>query len=296
MKIILEQNDIYEPGQYIRGVIVFNAVGDIPVSECNVNLICMAEVGWTENPGIKDEGHSFHIKHKLMDISYELLALNGESYYRLGHHEIPFEFYLPENLNLPSSYQSRFGSIVYSVDVKIGEKLKRREILVEVPIRKNLWLSVGGTSEKDFGVLSFASGKITMQATLRKKGYYRGEELIVDYVIDNCSTATVKPRVTFFQTQIYMTGERHKTVESSLTEAIEGDEIGSHTMIDDGNLTVTIPVDIPLSIKSEYITLKYFLHLTLDIPLAIDIHINLPVVITTRSSLENTYDQQQQRH
>lgn len=199
-------------------------------------------------------------------------------------------------MNLPSSYQSRFGSIVYSVDVKIGEKLKRREILVEVPIRKNLWLSVGGTSEKDFGVLSFASGKITMQATLRKKGYYRGEELIVDYVIDNCSTATVKPRVTFFQTQIYMTGERHKTVESSLTEAIEGDEIGSHTMIDDGNLTVTIPVDIPLSIKSEYITLKYFLHLTLDIPLAIDIHINLPVVITTRSSLENTYDQQQQRH
>ena len=96
MKIILEQKDIYEPGQYIRGVIVFNAVGDIPVSECNVNLICMAEVGWTENPGIKDEGHSFHIKHKLMDISYELLALNGESYYRLGHHEIPFEFYLPE--------------------------------------------------------------------------------------------------------------------------------------------------------------------------------------------------------
>ncbi|XP_046913991.1 arrestin domain-containing protein 3 isoform X4 [Dermatophagoides farinae] len=291
MKIILEHNDIYLPGQYIRGAIVFNSVGEIPINECSVNLVCMAEVGWTDNPGIKDEGRSFHIKHKLMDVPFELSGNNGaESYYQLGHHEIPFEFYLPDNMNLPSSYQSRFGSIVYYIDVKMGEKIKRRDILVEIPIQKNLWLSVGGTSEKDFGVLSFASGRITMQATLRKKGYFRGEDLIVDYVIDNCSTATVKPRVTLFQTQIYMTGERHKTVESSLTEAVEGDEIGAHTLVDDGNLTVAIPVDIPLSIKSEYITLKYFLHLTLDIPLAIDIHINLPLTITTRAAMENTFD------
>lgn len=95
MKIILDHNDIHLPGQFIRGSIVFNSVGDIPISECSVNLVCMAEVGWTDNPGIKDEGHSFHIKHKLMDVPFEL-SRNGESYYRLGHHEIPFEFYLPE--------------------------------------------------------------------------------------------------------------------------------------------------------------------------------------------------------
>lgn len=63
---------------------------------------------------------------------------------------------------------------MYYIEVKLGEKIKRRDILVEIPIVKNLWLSVGGTSEKDFGVLSFASGRITMQASLNKKGYYRG--------------------------------------------------------------------------------------------------------------------------
>lgn len=106
-------------------------------------------------------------------------------------------------------------------------------------------------------------------------------------MIDNCSSANVKPRATFYQTQIYMTGERHKTVENSLTEAIEGDEVAAHTLVDGGTLTVPIPVNIPLSIKSELITLKYFLHVTLDIPLATDIHVNLPVIITSRLALEN---------
>ncbi|KAI7684867.1 Arrestin domain-containing protein 4 [Sarcoptes scabiei] len=285
MKIILEDNDIYLPGQSVCGVVVFQTVSDIPVNECSIFLKCMVEVGWTDNPGIKDEGRSFHCKRKLMEVPF---SLDQYDCFRIGQHEIPFEFFLPENLNLPSSYQSRFGSIVYYIDAVFGEKTRRRDILIEIPIVRNLWLSVGGTSEKDFGVLSFASGRITMQATLPKKGFFRGEELIVNYVVDNSSTATVKLRATFFQTQIYMTGERHKTVENSLSDAVESEEIQANSIVEDGSLSLPIPINIPLSIKSEFITLKYFLHLTLDIPFAIDVHMNLPLIITTRLALEST--------
>lgn len=83
------------------------------------------------------------------------------------------------------------------------------------------------------------------------------------YTIDNSSSANVRPRVTFFQTQIYMTGERHKTVESSLSEAIEGEEVSRGTLVEDGVISLPIPVNIPLSIKSEYISCKYFVHCTL---------------------------------
>lgn len=106
-------------------------------------------------------------------------------------------------------------------------------------------------------------------------------------MIDNNSSANVKPRVTFYQTQIYMTGERHKTVENSLTEAVDGDEVPAHSLVEDGSILVKIPVNIPLSIKSDLITLKYFVHVTLDIPLATDIHVNLPVIVTSRAALEN---------
>lgn len=84
-----------------------------------------------------------------------------------------------------------------------------------------------------------------------------------------------------------MTGERHKTVENSLTEAVEGEEVLSHTIVEDVALSVAIPVNIPLSIKSELLTLKYFVHVTLDIPFATDIHVNLPVIVTSRVALEN---------
>ena len=84
-----------------------------------------------------------------------------------------------------------------------------------------------------------------------------GENIRINLMIDNSSSANVKPRATFYQTQIYMTGERHKTVENSLTEAVEGEEVAAHTIVEDTTISVEIPVNIPLSIKSDLITVKY---------------------------------------
>ena len=75
--------------------------------------------------------------------------------------------------------------------------------------------------------------------------------------------------------------------EKPLTEAVEGEEVAAHTIVEDGVIAVKIPVNIPLSIKSDLITLKYFVHVTLDIPFATDIHVNLPVIVTSRAALEN---------
>ena len=116
MKIILEENDIYRAGQFVRGTIVVNLVSDVPLSECAIKMLCMAEVGWTENPGIRDEGRSFHIQRRLLEMSYipeipncklalvllfvlvkVIFILDPEvDFYRIGRHEIPFEFLLPE--------------------------------------------------------------------------------------------------------------------------------------------------------------------------------------------------------
>lgn len=70
MKIILDENDIYQAGQFVRGTIVINLTTDVPLTECSIRLYCVAEVGWTENPGIRDEGRSFHVQRKLLEMSY----------------------------------------------------------------------------------------------------------------------------------------------------------------------------------------------------------------------------------
>ncbi len=102
--------------------------------------------------------------------------------------------------------------------------------------------------------------------------------------VDNESTVDVTPRASLHQTQVYMCGERHKAREVVITEAIVGKTVHKKT-----NLTETIfiplPEELSLSIKCGLISIKYFIHVTLDIPHAIDLHINLPIVVVNKSAL-----------
>ncbi len=114
----------------------------------------------------------------------------------------------------------------------------------------------------------------------------KGESLEVQCTVENKSSVSVTPRATLYQTQIFMTGERHKTVETSLTEPSIGTTVEAGVTNED-IISVLIPEDVSLSIKCPIITVKYFIHVTLDIPHAIDLHLNLPIVITNRQALNS---------
>lgn len=72
MRIILDDNDIYLAGQTVCGTIVVDLVADVPLTECALNLNAVANVGWTENPGLRDEGRSVNIHRLLLELVYEL--------------------------------------------------------------------------------------------------------------------------------------------------------------------------------------------------------------------------------
>lgn len=71
-KIVLLENDIYQAGQYVEGSVITDLTADVPLSECYIKLFCTAEVGWTDNPGIRDEGRSFHVQRKLLEMIFNL--------------------------------------------------------------------------------------------------------------------------------------------------------------------------------------------------------------------------------
>ena len=102
--------------------------------------------------------------------------------------------------------------------------------------------------------------------------------------VDNQSTVEVTPRATLHQTQVYMCGERHKAREVVVTEAIVGKTVYKKTNITE-TLFIPLPEDISLSIKSGIINIKYFIHVTLDISYSIDLHVNVPIVIVSKSAL-----------
>jgi hypothetical protein len=125
-----------------------------------------------------------------------------------------------------------------------------------------------------------------MNCNLFKKNEILGEMIEVHCTVENMTSVGVIPRATLYQTQIFMSGERHKTVENSLTEAVIGTAVEAGANASE-TIFVLTPEDISLSIKSSIITIKYFIHVTLDIPHSIDLHINLPVVITNKYALDS---------
>ena len=83
-----------------------------------------------------------------------------------------------------------------------------------------------------------------------------------------------------------MCGERHKASQLPLLEAVVGQSVEKQSNSEQV-LNVPLPETACLTIKSEVISVKYFLHVTLDIPHAFDVHVNLPFVVTTLSALNN---------
>ena len=92
--------------------------------------------------------------------------------------------------------------------------------------------------------------------------------------------------MTLYQTKVYLFGERHKAYMNAITEPVVGQKVHKHSK---GNevLAIAIPKDIPLTIKSELIAVKYSIDVTLDIPHAFDIHMNLPIILSTQSAINS---------
>ena len=115
-------------------------------------------------------------------------------------------------------------------------------------------------------------------------GILIGETIKLKTVINNSTTLKVQPRATLYQTQIFMSGDRHRTLELVLGESIYGNEVEPNEATED-LIEIPVPTRAQLTMKSTIITVKYFVHVTLDIPHNIDLHINLPMVITNKHAL-----------
>lgn len=56
----------------------------------------------------------------------------------------------------------------------------------------------------------------------------------------------------------------------------------------DDILQLVVPEDAALTMKCPIISVKYFIHVTLDIPYTIDLHLDLPIVITNKYALSKS--------
>ena len=112
----------------------------------------------------------------------------------------------------------------------------------------------------------------------------QGDTIAVHCTVENHSTVDATPRVTLYETQVYMCGERHKSLQAAITGPELGHTVGQQTC-DTQSVFVAIPTTASLSIRSWIVSVKYMIHVTLDIPYAHDLHVDLPVIVVNKEAL-----------
>lgn len=138
----------------------------------------------------------------------------------------------------------------------------------------SLQLSVSGSSEKDLGLFCIGSGNVSFEATIARKGHLPGkitclfgerspisylsigESIKLKVLINNSTTLKVQPRATLYQTQIFMTGERHRTLELVLGDPVCGNEVDTCEVVEE-LIEIPVPIRAQLTMKSAIITVKY---------------------------------------
>ena len=85
---------------------------------------------------------------------------------------------------------------------------------------------------------------------------YTGESIQLKTFTRNATTLKVQPRATLYQTQIFMSGDRHRTLELVLGESVFGSEVDSNEATED-LLEIPVPARAQLTMKSAIITVKY---------------------------------------
>jgi len=293
-----EQQLCYTAGDTVTGTADIISPKKIALSAISLTFVGTSEVKWIEDQGplYNSNGAVYFRQDDFLKQSIHFTendVTNISSDPTKAHYIIAFSFKITFSQSLPSSMETSYGFIKYQVrlSVRLNEKVEEeeeaksyfREIQVEAPSEQNFMITVSGTTEK---MVLLHAGDVYMYASLPRKGFSSDETVLVYVHIDNQTNTRVTPRVTLHQVQTYTCENHQKTVEKDLSkEPVFGAEIAANANTGE-HIFVKLPIfGKLLSIRSNLISVKYFLRVTLDIPHSVDLIINLPIVLIPKKVL-----------
>ncbi|XP_075302760.1 arrestin domain-containing protein 3-like [Opisthocomus hoazin] len=189
---------------------------------------------------------------------------------------------------LATSFEGRHGSVRYWVKAELHRpwllpvKLKKEFTVFEhIDINTPSLLSPqAGTKEKTLCCWLCTSGPISLSAKIERKGYTPGESIQIFAEIENCSSRMVVPKATIYQTQAFYARGKMKEVKQ-LVANLRGESLSSGKTETWNGKQLKIPPVSPSILDCSIIRVEYSLMVYVDIPGAMDLFLNLPLVIGT---------------
>ncbi|XP_051876183.1 arrestin domain-containing protein 3-like isoform X2 [Pristis pectinata] len=289
---------VYASGDSVSGRVTIEVTGEIRVRSLTIHGRGQAKVRWTEsrNAGSNtaytqnytEEVEYFNHKDLLIgherdddDCEEDLTTIPS------GRHEYPFSFELPQ-IPLATSFEGKYGSVRYWVKAELHRpwmlvmKVKKEFTVFEhIDINTPLLLSPqAGTKEKTLCCWFCSSGPISLSAKIERKGYTPGESIHIFAEIENCSSRMVVPKAAIYQTQTFYAKGKMKEVKH-LVANLRGESLSSGKTESWNGKLLKIPPVSPSIVDCSIIHVEYSLTVYVDIPGAMNLTLNLPLVIGT---------------
>ncbi|KAK7120924.1 hypothetical protein R3I94_020794 [Phoxinus phoxinus] len=282
---------VFASGDFVSGRVIIEVTGEIRVKSLNIHAKGLAKVRWTEsrNAG-SNTAYTQNFTEEVEYLNHRDVLIGhdrGDLRNIAGRHEFPFSLELPQT-PLATSFEGKHGSVRYWVKAELHRpwllpmKTKKEFTVFEhIDINTPLLLSPqAGTKDKTLCCWFCTSGPVSLSAKIERKGYTPGESIQIYAEIENCSSRVVVPKAAIYQTQTFFAKGKIKEIKQ-LVANLRGDPLPSgKTETWDGKM-LKIPPISPSILDCSIIHVEYSLMVYVDIPRAVNLTLNLPLVIGT---------------
>lgn len=188
------EQPVYIPGQTVKGYVKVDSPENVDCRKITVTFKGRAKVRWSESDG----KHTRVYQAKELYFRHQVIVWSGQGIGNTmgpGGKTFPFSYILPRNI--PSSFASKFGKVIYQVkaeaDFSWGINQKRK-VFFSVNFMYDLNLDPFATQKmsllKTKSVL-FTQGPINLNMSAERSGYVPGESIVVNGEVANHSKSTI---------------------------------------------------------------------------------------------------------
>ncbi|CAB1319361.1 unnamed protein product [Coregonus sp. 'balchen'] len=276
---------VFASGDSVSGRVIIEVTGEIRVKSLKIQAKGFAKVRWTES---RNAGSNTaytqnyteeveYLNHRDILIGHERDEDNSEeglTTIHSGRHEYAFSLELPQT-PLATSFEGKHGSVRYWVKAEL-----HRPWLLPMKTKKEFTSPQAGTKDKTLCCWFCTSGPISLSAKIERKGYTPGESIQIFAEIENCSSRMVVPKAAIYQTQTFKAKGKLKEVKQ-LVANLRGESLSSGKTETWSGKMLKIPPVSPSILDCSIIQVEYSLMVYVDIPGAMNLSLNLPLVMGT---------------
>uniref|UniRef100_A0A673CDS6 Arrestin C-terminal-like domain-containing protein n=1 Tax=Sphaeramia orbicularis TaxID=375764 RepID=A0A673CDS6_9TELE len=275
----VNERGTFSPGDTLSGQVIVVTTKETKVQCFFVRAKGKAKVTWCEKDGQSTVVHTDKKKY----FYFEHIILQDKNKGDEMCFHSPFRF----QINMPSSYKGKWGSVTYSLRAQLTQSIWLiHKTKTEFPfLTKSEFPFMPQQGMTDKKMKLFASGTVNMDVRIDRTGFHQGEGIKVVASIQNKSSRDVTPKFCLYRKHSYFADKTRKVVTKTLLkevgEAIPPSACQTVTRI------ITIPPDTdPSVLNCNILRAEHRLKVYLDIKYASDPEVKFPIVILP--ALENT--------